>query len=90
MLALWDRLAPDQNYDGAMGAKHAAIMQLLPIGDGLSFTHLNRLLAAPGSHRSGNYHMGRSQEHSVKGKACGTLRTSVYGRFILIAEKPLA
>lgn len=91
LLALWDRLAPDQNYDGAMGAKHAAIMQQLPFGDGLSFERLKPLLSAAGFASIQELPHGPIAKAQRKRQGLrNRLRTLVYRRFILIAEKPLA
>ncbi|WP_151719637.1 class I SAM-dependent methyltransferase [Gemmobacter serpentinus] len=89
LLALWDRIAPDPHYDGAMGARHAAIMAELPFGDGLHFDGLAPMLAAAGftaitqhSHDP----IARAQRR-VTGLR-NRLRTRVYNRFILTACKP--
>lgn len=37
LLTLWDHLAPDRNYDGAMSDTHSAIMRRLPFADRLTF-----------------------------------------------------
>jgi len=89
VLALWERLAPDPYYDAAMSEKHAAIMQRLPFSEGLTFASLSPLLADAGfvSIRE------RSHKSIARAQRCGQslrnrLRTLVYRRFVLVAEKP--
>lgn len=73
-----------------MSEKHAAIMRALPFSEGLTFERLAPLLA-----RAGFTTIRRlSHEHIAKAQRRGQglrnrLRTLVYGRFILVAEKPV-
>lgn len=89
VLALWERLVPDPYYDGAMSEKHAAIMRRLPFSEGLTFDRLSPLLGDAGfvsirerSHES----IARAQRHGQSLR--NRMRTLVYSRFILVAEKP--
>lgn len=89
LLALWDRLSPDNYYDGALSGRHAAIMSRLPFGDGLTAERLIPLLKGAGfniicqlSHEPIAYAQRRTCNLR------NNLRTRVYSRFILVAEKP--
>lgn len=89
LLALWDRLSPDPNYDGAMGDAHAAIMRRLPFGEGLTADRLMPMLQAAG------FGAMRQLPHDPIARAQrrtnglrNSLRTRVYDRFILLAQKP--
>lgn len=88
VLALWDRLSPDPDYDGALGERHAAIMERLPFGDGLTAARLAPMLEAAGftdirtrSHEP----IARAQRRTNALR--NRLRTRVYDRFILTARK---
>ncbi|WP_170990211.1 class I SAM-dependent methyltransferase [Aquamicrobium sp. LC103] len=89
LLSFWERVSPDPYYDGAMSEKHAEIMRRLPFREGLTFDRLALELAAAGfvsirelSHQP----IARAQR---RGRGLrNRLRTLVYGRFILIAQKP--
>ena len=89
LLARWDRIAPDAYYDPALGGRHADIMRRLPFSEGLTFARLALLLQAAG------FTNLRELPHDPVARAQRTgqglrnrLRTRVYRRFILIAEKP--
>ncbi|MEW9836406.1 class I SAM-dependent methyltransferase [Mesorhizobium marinum] len=89
VLALWERLAPDPYYDAAMGDRHAAIMLRLPFSQGLTFDRLAPLLADAGfvSIRERSHDgIARAQRHGQGLR--NRMRTLVYRRFILVAEKP--
>ena len=89
VLALWERFSPDPFYDGAMGARHAAIMAGLPFGTGLRFEMLVPLLEKAGFTaitRHSHEPIARAQRR-VNGLR-NRLRTRVYDRFILTAQKP--
>lgn len=89
LLDWWDRIAPDPDYDGALGAAHGAIMARLPFGDGLTEARLRPLLAAAGFERievHSHEPIARAQRR-VNGLR-NRLRTRVYRRFILTARKP--
>lgn len=89
-VALIDRLiGPDNHYDSAMSERHADIMQRLPFGDGLTAKKLIPLINAAGftkiavhSHAPIAAAMRRSA--SLRNR----LRTFIYSRFILTAQKP--
>ena len=90
VLTLWDRLSPDPYYDGAMGALHAGIMRRLPFGDGLTFTRLRPMLEQAGF--TGVTKLSHDQIATAQRRDQGLrnrLRTRVYDRFILVAERPL-
>ncbi|MFK4825922.1 class I SAM-dependent methyltransferase [Paenochrobactrum sp. BZR 588] len=88
LLGIWDRLSPDDYYDGAISKRHATIMDRLPFGDGLTAERLIPLLEAAGFHikcQLSHEPIARAQR-----RTCGlrnNLRTRVYNRFILLAEK---
>ncbi|MGU3575169.1 class I SAM-dependent methyltransferase [Brucellaceae bacterium C25G] len=89
LLAFWDRLSPDSFHDSAVSDRHGSIMERLPFGDGLNFDRLVPHLEAAG------FHIKCRLSHDPIAKAqrrtCGlrnNLRTRVYDRFILVAEKP--
>lgn len=89
LLALWERLSPDPLHDGALGARHAAIMDQLPFGAGLRFETLAHLLEQAG------FTAVKQHSHTPIAKAQrrvnplrNRLRTRVYDRFILTARKP--
>ncbi|WP_299134516.1 methyltransferase domain-containing protein [uncultured Amaricoccus sp.] len=89
ILARWDRLAPDPCHDGAMSERHVDIMRRLPASDGLTFRRLAPLLEAAGFaaiHELSHDPIARAQR-ATQGLR-NRLRTQVYRRFILIAEKP--
>lgn len=89
LLALWDRVARDPHYDGAMGEAHAAIMQRLPFGDGLTAARLAPMLATAGFARGTvlpHAPIARAQRRTNGLR--NALRTRVYDRFIMLAEKP--
>lgn len=89
LLGLWDRLSPDPYHDGALGARHAAIMQRLPFGAGLRFADLETMLrdaGFAGITRHSHAPIARAQRR-VNGLR-NRLRTRVYDRFILTAHKP--
>ncbi|MDO5614478.1 MAG: class I SAM-dependent methyltransferase [Paracoccus sp. (in: a-proteobacteria)] len=88
LLALWDRLAPDPDYDGALGDAHAAIMQRLPFGDGLTFGRLAPMLENAGFVsilRLPHDPIARAQRRTNGLR--NRLRTRVYDRFILSARR---
>lgn len=88
-LALWERFSPDPHYDSAMGEAHAAIMQRLPFGDGLTAARLSPLLEAAGFaslQRLPHDPIARAQRRTNGLR--NRLRTRVYDRFILLARKP--
>ena len=89
ILALWDRIAPEPYYDGPMSDRHAAIMARLPFGEGLTFERLSPLLTQAGfaqireiSHEP----IARAQRRGEGLR--NRLRTRLWRRFILLAEKP--
>ncbi|WP_198672377.1 class I SAM-dependent methyltransferase [Pseudogemmobacter bohemicus] len=89
LLALWERLSPDPHYDGAMGQRHAAIMGALPFGAGLRFGTLTPLLEQAGftsvtRHSHGPIARAQRRVNGLRNR----LRTRVYERFILVAQKP--
>ncbi|RMC37255.1 class I SAM-dependent methyltransferase [Paracoccus alkanivorans] len=88
ILAYWEKISPDPFHDSAMSEKHAGIMQRLPFSDGLTFDRLALMLQAAGftgirklSHAP--IARAQRQEQGLRNR----LRTLVYRRFILIAEK---
>lgn len=90
-LALWERIAPDPHYDSAMGDAHAAIMARLPFGEGLTFDRLAPMLRETG------FVAVRALPHGPIAHAQryrqglrNSLRTRVYDRFVLVAERPVA
>lgn len=89
LLSFWERVSPDPYYDGAMSEKHAQIMRALPFSDGLTYERLAVELAAAGfvSIRELSHDpIARAQR---KGRGLrNRVRTLLYRRFILIAEKP--
>ncbi|WP_394889793.1 class I SAM-dependent methyltransferase [Mesorhizobium sp. AaZ16] len=89
LLSLLEQVSPDPYYDGAMSEKHGEIMRRLPFSEGLTFDSLAPQLAAAGfvSIRELPHEpIARAQRrgHGLRNR----LRTLVYRRFILIAEKP--
>lgn len=89
ILARWERIAPDPQHDGAMSARHAEIMGRLPFGAGLTFERLAPLLAESGftSVRELS-HAGIARAQRRNQGLRNRLRTCVYRRFVLVAEKP--
>lgn len=89
LLSWWDRLAPDPDYDGALSGRHAAIMQKLPFGAGLTFEKLAPLLHSAGfaDIRCHDHEPIARAQRRVTGLR-NRLRTRVYQRFILTARKP--
>lgn len=87
-LALWERLSPDPHYDGAMGELHAGIMRRLPFGTGLTFEALQPLLrdAGFGNIRQISHAPIARAQRRTNGLR-NRLRTRVYQRFILLAER---
>lgn len=88
-LALWDRLSPDPNYDGALGPRHAAIMRQLPFAEGLTAARLTPMLAETGfvqvtTHSHSAIARAQRRVNGLRNR----LRTRVYDRFILTARKP--
>lgn len=88
-LGLWDRLSPDPNFDGAMGDRHSAIRARRPFAAGLKADRLAPVLEGAGftglrllSHKS----IARAQRRTNGLR--NRLRTRVYERFILLAQKP--
>lgn len=89
LLTLWERLAPDAYYDGAMSDKHADIMRRLPFSEGLTFGRLAPLLEEAGFSSVRELPHGPIARAQRRGQGLrNRLRTLVYRRFILIAEKP--
>ncbi|MFB2533450.1 class I SAM-dependent methyltransferase [Paracoccus sp. p4-l81] len=89
LLTLWDRYSPDPHYDGATGEAHATIMQRLPFGDGLSAARLAPMLEAAGF--AGVRVLPHTPIARAQRRTNGlrnALRTRVYDRFIMVAEKP--
>lgn len=89
LLALWDRIAPDPHYDGALSDRHGAIMRQLPFGDGLSWERLAPMLEAAGFRdlaRIGHEPVARAQRRTQGLR--NRLRTRVWRRFILAATRP--
>lgn len=89
VLALWDRIAPDPHYDGALSDRHGAIMRQLPFGDGLTYERLAPMLEAAGFRdlaRIGHEPIARAQRSSQPLR--NRLRTRVWRRFILAATRP--
>jgi len=89
LLALWERLSPDPYHDGAMSEAHESIMARLPFGAGLTFDALVPMLERAGfeaitqlSHEP----IARAQRRTNGLR--NRLRTRVYDRFILTAQKP--
>lgn len=88
-LALWDRLSPDPNYDGALGPRHAAIMRQLPFAEGLTAARLTPMLTESGfvqvtTHSHSAIARAQRRVNGLRNR----LRTRVYDRFILTARKP--
>lgn len=88
-LALWDRLSPDPNYDGALGPRHAAIMRQLPFAEGLTAARLTPMLTEAGfvqvtTHSHSAIARAQRRVNGLRNR----LRTRVYDRFILTACKP--
>ncbi|MBT9246733.1 class I SAM-dependent methyltransferase [Gemmobacter fulvus] len=88
-LALWDRLSPDPNYDGALGPRHAAIMRQLPFAEGLTAARLTPMLTEAGfvqvtTHSHSAIARAQRRVNGLRNR----LRTRVYDRFILTARKP--
>lgn len=90
LLARWERIAPDPYHDGAMSEKHADIMRRLPFSDGLTFERLAPMLERAGFAGIREISHGPIARAQRRGQGLrNRLRTLVYRRFILIAEKPL-
>ncbi|VDC31230.1 class I SAM-dependent methyltransferase [Pseudogemmobacter humi] len=89
LLALWDRIAPDPHYDGALSDRHGAIMRQLPFGDGLTYERLAPMLEAAGFrglNRISHEPIARAQRRTQGLR--NRLRTRVWRRFILAATRP--
>ena len=84
----WDRLSPDPDYDGALGERHAAIMECLPFGEGLTAARLAPMLEAAGftDIRTRSHEPIARAQRRTNGLR-NRLRTRVYDRFILTARK---
>lgn len=90
LLALWDRLSPDDYYDGPSSERHKTIMERLPFGNGLTFERLAPMLEAAGFEAIKQ--LSHDPIAQAQRRTCGlrdNLRTRVYKRFILVAEKPV-
>ncbi|MGH6762000.1 MAG: class I SAM-dependent methyltransferase [Phyllobacterium sp.] len=87
-----DRIVgPDNHYDGAMSDRHAAIMQALPFGAGLTSTKLVPLLNSAGfSEIELSSHAPIAAAQRKNANLRNRLRTLVYRRFILCARKNTA
>jgi SAM-dependent methyltransferase len=77
-------LGPDANYDGAMSERHAAIMEQLPFGSGLTTESLVPMLAEAGfqdvtSSSHGSIAAAQRRKTTWRNRK----RTFVYRRFIL-------
>ncbi|HEV7317622.1 MAG TPA: methyltransferase domain-containing protein [Ensifer sp.] len=82
-------IGPDNHYDGALSDRHAAIMQALPFGDGLTVDTLLPILKAAGFdaiERASHRPIAAAQRTTANLR--NRLRTFVYRRFILCAHKP--
>lgn len=89
LLALWDRLSPDPHHDGAMSDRHGAIMARLPFGAGLTAERLMPMLEEAGF--TGFRLLPHAPIAQAQRRTNGLrnrLRTRVYDRFILLAQKP--
>ena len=89
LLSIWARWSRDTNTDGDMDGAHDASMDRLPFGDGLTASRLVPMLEAAGfdvvnelSHRP----IAEAQRKTAALR--DRLRTYVYARFIILAEKP--
>lgn len=81
-------IGPDNSYDSAMSDRHASIMQRLPFGDGLRAERLTPLLGAAGfSHIAIHSHAPIAAAMRRSASLRNRLRTFIYDRFILTAEK---
>lgn len=90
-LRQWERVAPDPHSDAAMGARHASLMERLPFGDGLTLARLAPLLTQAGFVGLCELPRGPISRAQRSGQGLrNRLRTFVYGRFVLVAEKPPA
>lgn len=81
-------IGPDNHYDGAMSDRHAAIMQALPFGEGLTSERLAPLLSDVGFRAikiSSHTPIAAAQRKNANLR--NRLRTLVYRRFILCAQK---
>lgn len=90
ILHLWEKQSPDLSYDAAMGSLQGDIMRRLPFGEGLTFQQLNLMLETAG------FSVARQILHEPIARAQrrtsglrNNLRTRVYSRFILSAQKPV-
>ncbi len=82
-------IGPDNHYDGALSDRHAAIMQDLPFGSGLTVETLLPMLKAAGFgtiERQSHRPIAAAQRRTANLRNC--LRTFVYRRFIVCARKP--
>jgi len=89
ILARWEKFAPDAYYDSAMNARHASTMQRLPFSEGLTFDRLSPLLRDAGF--AGIRELSHAPISRAQRRGQGLrnrLRTLVYRRFIVLAEKP--
>jgi SAM-dependent methyltransferase len=80
---------PDRNYDGALGDRHGAIMRALPFGAGLRYQAVENMLTEAGFVEFRRLsHGGIAAAQRKTATLRNRLRTCVYRRFILCAEKP--
>lgn len=89
LLARWERLNPEPYYDGAMSERHASIMQRLPFSEGLTYDRLVPWLERAGF--TGIRQLSHEPVARAQRRGQGLrnrMRTRVYRRFILIAQKP--
>jgi len=89
ILARWEQIAPDPYYDGALSVRHAGIMRRLPFSQGLTFARIAPVLQQAGFadvRKIPHDPIARAQRANQGLR--NRLRTRVYRRFILIAEKP--
>lgn len=90
LIGLIDRFAGvDPHYDGAMSDRHGRIMTQLPFGDGLTVEKLAPLVEAAGfaGLRTGSHRpIAAAQRRTADLR--NRLRTRLYRRFVLSAEKP--
>jgi ubiquinone/menaquinone biosynthesis C-methylase UbiE len=89
VLALWNRISPEPHIDGAVGEQHRAIMRRLPFAGGLRAERLAPMLEAAGFspiRQLSHAPIARAQRQTTGLR--NNLRTRLYERFILLAEKP--
>jgi len=91
LVAMIDRLSgADPYYDGSLSACHAEIMQALPFADGLHFETLAKMLGDAGFDqiaKTSHAPIARAQRRTANLR--NSLRTFVYKRFILTAQRPV-